>query len=133
MKINSKIRYGLRAMIVIANSADSEGVLQKDIAANEEISLKYLDSIILSLKLKGLIVNVKGKGSGYRLTRSAEDISMFDIYTSFEPLTVVDCIANREFCTRSVHCVARNFWCEVRGDMEKVLKTKSLAYILSLE
>jgi DNA-binding IscR family transcriptional regulator len=48
-------------MIVIAKAPELEGILQKDIAENQDISLKYLDSIISSLKLKGLIVNVRGK------------------------------------------------------------------------
>jgi DNA-binding IscR family transcriptional regulator len=59
MKINTKIRYGLRTMLEIAKAPDNEGILQKDIAKNQNISLKYLDSIISSLKLKGLIHNSK--------------------------------------------------------------------------
>jgi len=61
MKISSKVRYGLRTMIEIAASTDSDGILQKDIAKNQNISNKYLDPIISALKLKDLISNSKGK------------------------------------------------------------------------
>src|SRR5665648_2066 len=108
MKVNTKIRYGLRTMLEIANGPYNEGVLQKDIAKNQNISLKYLDSIISSLKLKGLVSNTKGKGSGYMLTRCPKEITMFDIYTAFENIEVIECINNMSFCDRSEHvCQAR--------------------------
>ncbi|MEI6751674.1 MAG: Rrf2 family transcriptional regulator [Paludibacter sp.] len=131
MRVNSKIRYGLRTMIEIANSTSSNGMLQKDIAKNQKISLKYLDPIIASLKLKGLITNSKGKGSGYRLTRAAEEISMLDIYTAFEQIVVIECINNLNFCDRSLHdCKGRNYWNEFKVDLEAILSKKNLAQIL---
>ncbi|MDD2280898.1 MAG: Rrf2 family transcriptional regulator, partial [Bacteroidales bacterium] len=104
MKINTKIRYGLRAVIEIACSNDPGGVLQKDIAINQEISLKYLDSIISSLKVKGIITHAKGKGSGFKLTRKPEEITVYDVYTAFEPIVIVDCINDMGFCDRSRNC-----------------------------
>ena len=83
MKINTKIRYGLRTMIEIAGCLDPEGILQKDIAKNQNISVKYLDYIISALKLKGLIMNVRGRGSGYRLARPIDEITMLYIYSAF--------------------------------------------------
>jgi len=131
MKINTKIRYGLRTMIEIATFLEPEGKLQKDIAKNQNISLKYLDVIISSLKLKGLIVNSKGKGSGYKLAKPANEISMLDIYTAFEQIVIVDCINNISFCDRSIHeCKARNFWCDFREEFKNILATKSLEQII---
>lgn len=131
MRVNTKIRYGLRTMIEIANSTEPNGMLQKDIAKNQNISLKYLDPIIASLKLKGLVINSKGKGSGYKLTRPAEMISMLDIYTAFEQIVVIECINNLSFCDRSLHdCKGRNFWNEFKVDFEKILAKKNLAQII---
>ena len=76
-------------MIEIADCRNSEGILQKDIAERQQISVKYLDYIISALKLKGLIRNVGGRGSGYVIARPAVDITMLDIYTAFEPIVVV--------------------------------------------
>lgn len=131
MRVNTKIRYGLRTMIEIANSTEPNGMLQKDIAKNQNISLKYLDPIIASLKLKGLVINSKGKGSGYKLTRPAEKISMLDIYTAFEQIVVIECINNLSFCDRSLHdCKGRNFWNEFKVDFEKILAKKNLSQII---
>lgn len=131
MKVNTKIRYGLRTIIEIAASKDPNGVLQKDIAKNQNISLKYLDPIISSLKLKGLIANSKGRGSGYKLTRDPKDITMLDIYTAFEQIVVVECINNLDFCERALHnCKGRNYWNEFRDDITNILLKKSLEQII---
>lgn len=131
MKLNTKIRYGLRTVIEIANSDDPNGVLQKDIALKQNISVKYLDSIISSLKLKGIIANARGRGSGYRLTRAAEEISVLDVYTAFEPITVVECIENKNFCDQACDCVSRDYWIEFRQNYTELLAKKSLAQIIS--
>ena len=133
MKINTKIRYGLRTMLEISKAPENEGILQKDIAKNQNISLKYLDSIISSLKLKGLIHNVKGKGSGYSLTQNPKDITMFDIYTAFEKIEVIECINNKSYCERSTHdCQARSFWTEFSMDYVKLLQNKTLEDIMNI-
>ncbi|HBG25415.1 MAG: hypothetical protein A2X17_02000 [Bacteroidetes bacterium GWF2_41_61] len=130
MKINTKIRYGMRAMIDIASSQNPEGVLQKDISLHQDISLKYLDSIIAALKLKGLIANSKGKGSGYKLTRDPNEITVWDIYTAFEPTIIVDCIENKEFCNRSCDCKSRDYWIEFKKDLIELLSKKRLSQII---
>ena len=130
MKINTKIRYGMRAMIDIASSQNPEGVLQKDISLHQDISLKYLDSIIAALKLKGLIANSKGKGSGYKLTRDPNEITVWDIYTAFELTIIVDCIENKEFCNRSCDCKSRDYWIEFKKDLIELLSKKRLSQII---
>lgn len=132
MKINSKVKYGLRTMIEIAASTEAEGILQKDIAINQNISFKYLDPIISALKLKGLISNFKGKGSGYILTRPAEEISVLDIYTAFEQIDVYECINNLGYCERSLHdCKGCNFWQGFRHDFQLLLSQKNLAQVIN--
>lgn len=131
MKVNTKIRYGLRTMLEIAKAPEHEGMLQKDIAKNQNISLKYLDSIISSLKLKNLVSNAKGRGSGYTLTRDPKDITMLDIYTAFENIEVIECINNMSFCDRSLHvCMARNYWSEFSMEFVELLRKKTLKNIM---
>ena len=130
MKINTKIRYGLRAVIEIACSNEPGGILQKDIAVNQEISLKYLDSIISSLKLKGIISHAKGKGSGFKLTRKPEDITVYDVYTAFEPIVIVECINDESFCDRSKNCVSRDYWIEFKNEYKEMLSRKTIAQII---
>ena len=131
MRINSKIRYGLRTMIEIACSKEPNGMLQKDIAKNQNISLKYLDPIILALKLKGLLANSKGKGSGYILAIPADRITMYDIYTAFEQITIIECINNCGFCEREIHeCKAKNYWSEFKDEFSELLRKKTLTQIM---
>ena len=131
MRVNTKIRYGLRTIIEIANTTDPNGVLQKDIAKNQHISLKYLDSIISALKIKGLVANSKGRGSGYRLTREPKDITMLDIYTAFEQIVVVECINNIGLCERATHeCKAKNYWMEFSIEFRQLLFKKNLEQII---
>jgi Rrf2 family protein len=102
MKLNTKTRYGIRAMIELAMDWGGKGMFQKEISERQEISYKYLDHIISALKTKGLISNVDGKKSGYRLAKKPEEISVYDIYKAFEPaLQIVDCIGEHGECVRA--------------------------------
>lgn len=101
MMMNTKVRYALRTLMEIALSEKPEGVYQKDISFNQKISNKYLDSIISSLKVKGLIANAGGKRSGYLLATPVEKITLYDVYTAFEPVGIVPCINNPSICVKS--------------------------------
>lgn len=111
MKFNTQIRYGMRTMVEIAKTDQQTGILQKDISEKQKISIKYLDHIIHSLKTAGLIVNVKGKKSGYRLTRPASEILTLDIHNAFEPeIAVVECLSEHVNCEMESFCNTQKFW-----------------------
>lgn len=118
-------------MIEIACCHDPEGILQKDIAKKQNISVKYLDCIICALKLKGLITNVKGRGSGYMLSRPPAEITMLDIYTAFEPVLVVQCVASDWYCERSSHCCKANlYWKRFHRQFTEMLSGRNLEEII---
>jgi len=126
MKLNTKVRYGLRAIIEIA-IAGKDGLLQKDIAQIQQIPLKYLDTIILGLKTRGLIKNFKGKKSGYILTKPPEEISVYDVYCAFEPeLSIVDCLCEPNNCDLKADCMTKGFWRELNIAIKQTLKGKKL-------
>jgi Rrf2 family protein len=111
MKINTKIRYGLRTMIELSCPDNKTGILQKDIAKNQQLSEKYLDPIISALKIKGLIVNVAGKKSGYILNKPMSKITLLDIFNSFESgPEIVPCLNKSVACDRSKKCAAKECW-----------------------
>lgn len=98
-------------MIEIAQAREDEGVLQKDIATNQELSIKYLDHIISGLKKAGLIQNIRGKKSGYILTRPASEIRIYDIHVAFEgEICVIDCLQLGKKCDKESKCKPRKFW-----------------------
>ncbi len=126
MKLNKKIRYGLRAMVEISKNYP-KSVLQKDIAKKQKIPLKFLDTIISGLRIRGLIKNYSGKKSGYVLTREPSKISIYDIYLAFEPeISVVECLCEPNLCEFKKFCSIRFFW----NDINKTLKEKMLGYTL---
>jgi Rrf2 family transcriptional regulator, iron-sulfur cluster assembly transcription factor len=111
LKISTRTRYGIRTMLEIASSKPDSGIFQKDIARNQDISNKYLDHIIHELKASQLIRNVKGKKSGYMLTRKPSEISLYDIHNAFEPgICIIECQSGNYECKRQTGCLAVGFW-----------------------
>jgi len=129
--MNTKVRYGLRAMIEISNNESSTGMLQKDISAAQEIPLKYLDAIITGLRNAGLIVNFAGKRSGYILTMQPGEISVYDIYRAFEPeLTLVNCACPGNECSRIHICPAKDYWFELNNVIKNQMESTTLEQIV---
>ena len=89
MKFSTRTRYGIRTMLEIGLHYEKGGVLQKDIASNQEISIRTLDHLIHALKTADLITNANGKSTGYTLTRPPSQITMLDIQKAIEP--VISC------------------------------------------
>lgn len=115
-------------MLEIAIADPETGIFQKDIARRQSLSNKYLDSIISSLKASGLILNRKGRKSGYVLSRKPADISMHDIYRAFEPgVSIVDCLSLNYLCELSNTCGVRNFWRGLNISIEEYFKSFTLA------
>ena len=111
MKINTKIRYALRTIIEIAMQKNDSGILQKEIAEKQNISVKYLDQIIAGLKTAGVIINSGGKKSGYILAKNASGINVYEVYRAFEPdLSVINCNAEYGACIKENYCAAQEYW-----------------------
>lgn len=134
MKFNTKVRYGLRVMIDIGlNDLESKGVFQKDIAFRQELSLKYLDPIIASLKTAGLVVR-KGHRGGYRLARPADRITLRDIESAFGPgVNIVECLNDTSCCSRIQSCRSRIIWQRLNNHIVNFLEGITLQDIISGE
>jgi Rrf2 family protein len=131
MKITKKVRYALRAMIEIGLNKSTKGILQKEISENQEISLKFLDSIIAGLKSAGLIINYSGKRSGYILTKPPSEISVYDIFRAFEPeLTLVNCMCPGNICNRVSICPAKDYWSDLNTKIKTQMKSSTLDQIV---
>ena len=132
MKIGTRTRYGLRSLLEIALNDSSKGILQKDIAASQALSNKYLDHIIHALKTAGLIVNVKGKKSGYRLARDPEQITVFDVHEAFEPgICLVECLSSNYNCDRGDFCLARGMWKDLNLMIVSYLKSITIRDLMN--
>ncbi|MCF6342902.1 MAG: Rrf2 family transcriptional regulator [Bacteroidales bacterium] len=131
MKIHTKVRYGLRAMIEISSHDNTGGILQKDIAEAQEIPLRYLDIIITGLKQAGLLINFSGRRSGYVLSRPASEISVYDVYRAFEPeLNLVGCLSEGIKCNRLSDCPAKDYWFDLNTEIKKSMESSKLDQII---
>lgn len=130
MKLSTKGRYGLRAMIDMARWGDNSAISSHTIAEREGLSERYLEQIMVPLKRAGLIKSIRGFQGGYVLARNSQDITAGDIIRALEgPIAPVECVSetNPEPCTRSDYCVTRVVWTKVRDSIAQVLDSYTLA------
>lgn len=131
MIITTKPHYGIRALLEIAKGGEN-GVLQKDIAINQELPNKYLDHIIRELKVAEIITNRGRKKSGYILSRPASEITVYSIFRAFEPeLCLVACVDCNCDCPRSkLQCPTQPLWQELNVRMIKFMELASLQDVI---
>ncbi|MDY5022970.1 MAG: Rrf2 family transcriptional regulator [Blautia sp.] len=115
--ISTKGRYALRVMIDLAQYPTEEYVPLKDIAARQEISEKYLEIILKVLVKKKLLKGLRGKGGGYRLTRSPKDYTVGEILELTEgTISQVACLMpDAEKCPREDSCITLPLWKKLNG------------------
>ncbi len=127
MKFSTKTRYGVRAVLEIAMNAGENGIYQKEIAQNQDISYKYLDQIINALKVAGLVTKAGGRKSGYVLTKNPSDITVYDIHNAFEPgICVIDCLAMNFSCNREKFCSLKGFWGQLNNQIIEYFKSTTI-------
>jgi len=112
LKISTKGRYGLRAMVDLAISSHGEHVALNSIAQRQSISENYLEQVFASLRKAGLVKSVKGAQGGYILSRKASDISIGDVLRVLEGnLSVIDSEKIEDKDTSSLqYCIKKNLW-----------------------
>lgn len=112
MKISTRGRYALRVMIDLAEHNTGDYITLQDIAARQEISEKYLESIISVLSKNGLLEALRGKGGGYRLAKAPQDYTVASILKLTEgSLAPVACLENKpNTCTRASECKTLGMW-----------------------
>ena len=113
MKLSTKGRYGLRALIDLAMHSEREAVSISSIAARQSISESYLEQLVGKLKKAGLVISIRGAGGGYKLAKPAAAISVGDILRALEGnLTAVECsgLDEEKGCQGADLCVTKYVW-----------------------
>ncbi|MEN6616135.1 MAG: Rrf2 family transcriptional regulator, partial [Syntrophorhabdus sp.] len=115
MKISTKGRYGLRALIDLAShSVNGVPIYLSEIAKRQEVSEKYLEHIFSALHKGGIVKAQRGRKGGYLLGRSANAITLNDIITILEgPCNLVDCVDDFSACSKSKSCITRDIWAKL--------------------
>lgn len=112
MKISTRGRYAIRVMLDLAEHDTGEYVPLTDVAKRQEISEKYLEAIVSMLVKNDLLTALRGKGGGYKLTKSPKDYSVASILSvtegGFAPVACLEHSPNR--CERVAHCKTIKMW-----------------------
>ncbi len=134
MKVSTRIRYGVRLMLSLAENWGKGPVLLKEIARDEEISEKYLSLIVIPLRTKGLVNSIRGARGGYTLARPPEEITVEQIMEAIEGrLSLVDCISDSARCSRAEECVTRDVWAALGDTITRTLDSVSLDRLVQMK
>ncbi len=114
MKISTKIRYGARAMLELACHYGEGPIELREIARRENISLKYLEQVIVPLRTAGLVKSARGSKGGYSLAKHPSEIHLKDLVEILDgPLNLMECLSDPKACQKIPYCVTRDIWKEV--------------------
>ena len=131
MKLSTRGRYGVRAMLELAINAGKGPVPLRDLASRQEISAKYLEQLLIPLKGAGLVKSVRGPSGGFVLGRTPSLISIGQVIGAIEGSTaLVDCVDEPQACPRSAYCPTRGIWVKAKEALDNVFNSITLQDLL---
>ena len=133
MKLSTKGRYGLRAMIDLARYSEEEPVSISSIAARQDISERYLEQLVGLLKKAGLVRSIRGATGGYVLAKSTGEISVGDVLRALEgDITPVECagIGSSQQCTSSSQCVSKIVWKRINDSINETVDSINIGELV---
>lgn len=134
MKVSTKCRYGLRAMIELARNYSKGPVTRKNIAEVQHLSKAYLENILTSLREKNLIRTSRGAGGGFVLQSPPSRVTALQIVNALEgTMAPVECLENPAVCEKAGPCPARKVWRKLYDAQVRALCEISLQDILDGE
>ena len=132
MIVSTKGRYALRVLLDLAERRSGDYIPMKDIAARQELSLKYLERIVPLLSRRGLVEGVHGKGGGYRLAVDPGECSLWQVLSLTEgdlaPVSCLECGAKP--CERAAACKTLPIWKELDRRIRDYLQSVTLQDLL---
>jgi Rrf2 family transcriptional regulator, iron-sulfur cluster assembly transcription factor len=144
MKMSTKGRYAVMAMIDIGQHGSERPVSLAEIAERQDISQEYLEQLFGKLRRAGLVASARGPGGGYKLAREASDIALAEVILAVdEPLRVTRCEGDAvDGCVKGEKCCAHDLWSSLGRQMmyflesitlEDVVENRNLALAASIK
>ena len=131
MKISTRGRYGTRMMLDLAAHHDQGPTPLREIAKRQDLSVKYLEQLIIPLKAAGYIRSVRGARGGYTLARKPDKISVGQIIKVLEGcLSLVNCVEDPKICEREKNCPTRDIWLRMSERLMEELSSLTLSDVL---
>ncbi|HLV09911.1 MAG TPA: Rrf2 family transcriptional regulator [Halanaerobiales bacterium] len=133
MKISTRGRYGLRALVDLAKN-ESGPVPLREISVRQQISEQYLEQLFVNLRKTGIVKSVRGAYGGYLLNRLPDEITIKEIITALEgPIAPADCVLDGESCEDEINCVTHNLWLRIKEELDKLLNSITLENLIEKE
>ena len=134
MKLSSKCRYGIRAVIEIARNYQQRPTKRKEIAVNQNLDDSYLENILIELKNKNIVTALRGAKGGFVLKKAPEEITLLQVAESLQgDLSPTECLNTPSVCDRVSHCVTRPIWQKMKEAQEDVLGSVTIKDLLDQE
>ncbi|WP_369049520.1 Rrf2 family transcriptional regulator [Tenacibaculum sp. UWU-22] len=134
--LSKKTKYGLKALAFIARQPKGTKVQIATISENENISRKFLESILLTLRKSGFLGAQKGKGGGYYMLKDPADIKMTEVMRTLEgPIALLPCVSLNFYekcndCNDEATCSAHKLMVQVRDNTLLIFRNNTLADII---
>ncbi len=130
MRLTTKGRYAVTAMLDLAFHSQSKPVTLTEIAARQTISLSYLEQLFARLRKADIVVGVRGPGGGYKLSRNADLINIAEIISAVdEPIDSTKC-GGQSNCQQNQPCLTHDLWMGLSDQIRNYLRGITLSELL---
>lgn len=129
IRLSTKGRYGTRLMLNLAlhHNGGQRATILRNVSQDEEISIRYLEQIIIPLKINKLVKSIRGAGGGYILARHPSEIKLSEILYALEgTCCLVECVEDDDYCERTPGCVTHEVWEEASLMLKNFFENISL-------
>ncbi|MHB1294640.1 MAG: RrF2 family transcriptional regulator [Anaerolineae bacterium] len=132
MKLSTRVRYGTRAVLDIAMHGDKGPVSLAAVAERQDISAKYLEALLTSLRAAGLVHSTRGAQGGYLLAAKPESITLRHIFEALEGAEgFASCTQEKDACSRSPTCATQEVWARMYEASMRVLEETTIADLVA--
>jgi len=130
MRLTTKGRYAVTAMLDLALHAEQGPITLADISQRQGISLSYLEQLFSKLRKQGLVESTRGPGGGYRLGRPAADIAVANVIAAVDESVDATRCGGMENCQAEQRCLTHELWCELSQQIYDFLSNINLAQLV---
>ena len=134
MKLPTRVRYAVRAIVELAERGTERPVSIRAIADAQSISPKYAKQLMNKLQRAGIVKGHAGIHGGYTLRRSPDEINLLEIYDALDvSVKLVPCIRSDSYCERSGACAAQLIWQRLSEELTQILRNTSIGEMVAYQ
>lgn len=131
MRLTAKGRYAVTAMLDLSVNYDLGSITLADISERQSISLSYLEQLFSKLRKHDLVSSARGPGGGYKLSRPAVDITVFDVICAVDERIDSTACKGKNDCRDGEMCLSHHLWCSLSTQIQSYLEGITLGQVLT--